>query len=86
MNAVKPAQKDHTKALFRVAYVLFVLLSVYNAVTGDWSDAASTLGIGLIFDPFASAKWEERKGWQKAWLLVHLLIVLALFAAAFFVK
>jgi succinate dehydrogenase hydrophobic anchor subunit len=86
MNAVKPAPHDKTKAFFRVAYVLFILLAIYYSVKGETGNAASNLGIGLIFDPFAPAKWQERKGWQKAWLLVHVTAVFALFAVTIFLK
>jgi glycerol uptake facilitator-like aquaporin len=86
MTAVKQAKPDKTRTLFRVAYVLFLLLVVYRLINGEVMEAASCLGIALIFDPFAPAKWEERKVWQKAWLVMHATIVCALFAAGFILK
>jgi hypothetical protein len=86
MNMTKPASQDKTRALFRVGYAAFLALVVYYLIKGELANAASNLGIALIFDPFAPAKWEERKGWQKGWLIVHVLGVIGLFAAGFLLK
>jgi len=86
MNAVKPTGQDRTKSMFRVGYALFLALVVYYLIKGEVTNAASNLGIALIFDPFAPAKWEERKAWQKGWLIVHVLGVIGLFAAGFLLK
>ena len=46
----------------------------------DYLQAASSLGIGLAFDPFdTEQKWNERPMWQKAVLIIQLGIVAALF-------
>jgi len=42
--------------------------------------AASSLGIGLAFDPFdTEQKWNERPTWQKVVLFAHLALVAAMF-------
>ena len=64
------------------------MLSIYFlAFSHDWMTAASNLGIALIFDPFVkSGTWENRKTWQKAWLLIHLLLVVGLFVTGLVLK
>ncbi|QDK77578.1 hypothetical protein EXU85_02795 [Spirosoma sp. KCTC 42546] len=60
----------------RVLYGAFVLLSLYFFLNGSYQDAASNLGLALIFDPFNQmVRWENRPRWQRAWLLVHLLVM-----------
>jgi hypothetical protein len=57
-----------------------MLLSVYHLVVAhSFSDAMSCLGIALIFDPFDnSVKWGNRPVYQRAWLVVHVILVLIL--------
>lgn len=73
-------KKDVTPQFYRVVYVLFVLLALYQILgRKDFIDGASSMGIALIFDPFdQSVSWNNRPTWQKAWLLVHLGIAAAL--------
>lgn len=65
----------------RFLYIGFVLLGIYQSVySKDVIQAASSFGIAMAFDPFNSEqKWNERPSWQKAVLIVHLAIVVALF-------
>lgn len=72
--------KDLTQGFYRIAYSLFILLAIYQVfVRKDFVDAASNMGIGLVFDPFnPKISWKERPNWQKAWLLIHLAIAAAL--------
>ena len=65
----------------RFLYIGFVLLGIYQSVySKDVILAASSFGIAMAFDPFNSEqKWNERPTWQKAVLIVHLAIVVALF-------
>lgn len=65
----------------RFLYIGFVLLGIYQSVySKDVTQAASSFGIAMAFDPFNSEqKWNERPIWQKAVLIVHLAIVVALF-------
>ena len=62
-------------------YASFVLLAIYYVVfSKDNSNAVATLGIALAFDPFKQEQpWNERPLWQRAWLVVHLACVAALF-------
>lgn len=42
--------------------------------------AAASLGIALAFDPFnTEQKWNDRPSWQKTSLIVHLVLVAAMF-------
>lgn len=72
--------KDLTPSFNRVAYGLFALLAIYQIfIKKDFIEAASSMGIALIFDPFnQSVTWNERPLWQRAWLIVHLAIAAAL--------
>jgi hypothetical protein len=65
----------------KVMYIAFILLGFYFAlVSKDYTQAAATMGIGFIFDPFdAEQKWNERPTWQKAVLFIHLALVAAFF-------
>lgn len=62
------------------AYGAFVLLALYFLVfSRDIESAMMNLGIALVFDPFnPDVAWQNRKTWQKAWLLVHVTIVFVL--------
>lgn len=61
----------------KVLYIAFILIGIYYFVASkDYVETASTLGIGLIFDPFNSdQKWNDRPFWQKAVLIIHLAVV-----------
>ncbi|MBI3219860.1 MAG: hypothetical protein HYZ44_10135 [Bacteroidetes bacterium] len=68
-----------TFPILRILYGAFVALGIYYLLRKDISEAMSTLGIGLIFDPFdQQVKWNDRPAYQKIWLVVHLSIVLGL--------
>lgn len=73
--------KDYSFIYNRVLYGLFVFLMIfYVLIKQEYLDAASALGIALLFDPFnQKTPWNERPIWQKMWLIVHLLLVLVLF-------
>ena len=86
MTIIKTGKQDTSLVVNRLLYSGFLLLCLYFLVKGDVTDAASNLGIALIFDPFAPATWQERKNWQKAWLLVHVTLVIGLFIAGFLWK
>ncbi len=61
-------------------YIGFVLLGLFQAIfTKNFIEAASSLGIGLAFDPFnTDQKWNERAIWQKGILIIHLFTVISL--------
>ncbi|MFY8036548.1 MAG: hypothetical protein ACOVMQ_05225 [Cyclobacteriaceae bacterium] len=66
-------------SVLRIMYGAFVALGIYYLLRKDISEAMSTLGIGLIFDPFdQQVKWNDRPAYQKIWLMVHLSVVLGL--------
>lgn len=68
-------------AFNKYLYIGFVILGFYQAIAShDYIQAASSLGIGLAFDPFnPEQKWNERPIWQKTVLIVHLALVAAMF-------
>ena len=62
-------------------YIGFVLLGLYELwVKKSVLEAATQLGIALIFDPFdQNQPWKERPQWQKAILIIHLALMGGLF-------
>lgn len=72
---------NNNAMIMRIAYALFIALSVYHIFYNKaYIDAASTMGIALIFDPFDPLiPWDKRPIWQRGWLIVHLGIAAALF-------
>ena len=62
----------------RYGYGLYMILVIYLAIKGDYVWAFTNLGVALVFDPFdTTVKWQHRPIYQKAWLLVHVAIMLA---------
>lgn len=86
MTIIKTGQQDKTLVVNRLLYCGFLLLCLYFLVKGDVTDTASNMGIALIFDPFAPVAWQGRKKWQKAWLIVHVTLVIGLFLVGFLWK
>lgn len=72
---------------YRVAYVLFVLIAIYYIISGkDYLEAAATLGIALIFDPFKpEIPWNEKPTWQKSVLITHLILSFGLLILGIFI-
>jgi hypothetical protein len=62
-------------------YVGILALGLYQALMNkDYIQAASSMGIGLAFDPFdTEQKWTDRPTWQKSVLIIHLAWVAAMF-------
>ena len=62
-------------------YVGFLALGLYQALLNrDYIQAASSMGIGLAFDPFdTEQKWTDRPTWQKSVLIIHLAWAAAMF-------
>ena len=67
--------------LNKFLYFGFLFVGLFQIFfSKDYLQAASSLGIGLAFDPFdTEQKWNERPMWQKAVLIIQLGIVAALF-------
>lgn len=77
-NPVTTEQKNKTAL---VGYLAFLLLGLYFLVQKEYGEAASMMGIGLIFDPFnPSTPFSQRPLYQKLVLIGHLATVLTLFA------
>ena len=71
----------------RIGYVAFVVFAGYHLLAHrDYAMAASSLGIGLIFDPFGPAAWPERPLWQRAVLLLQVLATFGLFRYSWFIE
>jgi hypothetical protein len=85
-ETVVPQGRDVTKKFNRIAYGLSVLLALYFLfISKDVSQAAGTMGIALIFDPFdQKVSFGKRPFYQRAWLIIHLICVLALFGFTIF--
>ena len=88
MTQTSETKKDYSVNWYRFLYVAFVLFSAYFLfVSKDLSSAVSNLGIALVFDPFdQKMSWEKRPIWQRAWLLIHLSLVLLGFGFMIFSK
>lgn len=69
------------KSINKFLYIGFLLLGLYQVIfSKDYMQAASSLGIGLAFDPFdTEQKWNDRPTWQKTVLIIHLALVAAMF-------
>ncbi len=80
-------KNSRSMTINRFLYVAFVLLGIYNLVLrGDPADAMSNLGIALIFDPFdQKVSWGNRPTYQRAWLIVHVILVFVLLGVALWV-
>jgi hypothetical protein len=62
-------------------YIGFILVGFFQLFfSKDFMQAGSSIGIALAFDPFdQEQKWNDRPTWQKAVLLIHLVVVFVLF-------
>lgn len=67
--------------IMQFLYAGFTALGIFQAIRGEFNQAAIHLGIALAFDPFnPNQTWKERPLWQKAALIVHLGLCAAFFA------
>lgn len=66
----------------KLVYAAFSLLGLFFfIVQGSISEGLIYLGLALVFDPFdQSVTWKARPTYQRAWLIIHLLLALTLFA------
>lgn len=60
-------------------YLGFISLGCYSIFAKqDWSQLAGHWGIAFLFDPFkVDQPWGQRPRWQRAVLIVQLLVVLS---------
>lgn len=84
----KEIDQKSTVTIIRIAYLLFILLSLYHILYNEnYIDAATNLGIALVFDPFDQNKvWNNRPRWQRIWLLVHLILAVGLLVYGFYLS
>lgn len=75
-------------SFYRVGYALFILLGLYQLLSeNDFTSAASSFGIGLIFDTFDRyQKWGEKPVWQRTILLFQLGFALMLLVYGLLLK
>lgn len=88
MTTTEANVKTNYPRLFnRLMYGGFVAISLYQLlIHKDLSDAMSNLGIALIFDPFdPKVSWANRPIYQRAWLIVHVMVVFVLLGMIFWV-
>jgi hypothetical protein len=66
--------------IMQFLYGGFTALGIFQAIHGEFNQAAISLSIALINDPFnPNQTWKERPLWQKAALLIHLGLCAAFF-------
>ncbi|MBX7181661.1 MAG: hypothetical protein K1X82_06080 [Bacteroidia bacterium] len=87
---MEPSKESSTQQplLFnKMAYGAFVLLGLYFLIFNkSVSDFLIQFGIALVFDPFDPAiRWNNRPIYQRAWLLIHVSILLVVAIWFFFV-
>jgi hypothetical protein len=72
----------------RVTYGAFTLLGLcFCFLLNDKSTGVIQFGIALVFDPFdQTVTWAKRPLYQRAWLVGHLIIELALFTWMIFLS
>ncbi len=80
-QAITSKQLIQSNRINRAGYGLFLALSAYLLIKGDYDMAVTNFGIALVFDPFdAAVKWSDRPLYQRAWLLCHVGLSFAGFA------
>lgn len=69
---------NRSNGINRYTYAIYMVLVIYLFIKGDYVWAFTNLGVALLFDPFdTNVKWQHRPFYQKAWLLVHVALMLA---------
>jgi hypothetical protein len=77
----------NNKLIMRICYAAFVVLGIYFFLRGEWSSGVTQFGIALVFDPFdQEVTWKQRPFYQKAWMLIHLTLLLVFFVLMFYVE
>lgn len=79
----KPAAKNFNKP----AYIVFMIAGLCFLIAKDFSNVFIFWGIALALDPFnTSIPFEKRPLYQRAWLLIHVVLTLAPLAYMIAVK
>jgi len=81
METQETTTKDFSQTFSKFAYGAFVALSLYFLIVShSLSDFVMQFGIALVFDPFdQKVAWNERPFYQKAWFIVHTVILFGAF-------
>lgn len=84
MEQMKTIENKSSTRFNRILYGMFILLAIYQSVISlNFIEAATAMGIALIFDPFNPQQpWNERPIWQRVWLILHLAIAAGLLGFA----
>ena len=78
-------QNDKSIFFNRLAYGLLVLVAIVMVLMKDYSTAVTNFALALVFDPFnQTVPWGKRTLYQRAWLIIHLLLALAGFGLLLF--
>lgn len=82
------ANQDGTTLFSKMAYGAFVLLALYFLlVNKSLGDFLIQFGIALVFDPFdQTVCFNERPLYQRIWMIVHLVVLLAAAVYHFFLS
>ena len=77
-NNVSSKPKDWTNSFNKILYTGFLLIAIfYLLFSKNITEALTSLGIALIFDPFNPKQaWSQRPFYQRIWLFLHVAIVL----------
>lgn len=76
-QAITTENNAQSNKINRLAYILYMVLVLFQFITGSYEWAVANMGIALVFDPFASVKWQDRTKSQKALLFLHLALLIA---------
>ena len=68
----------------KFVYGVFVVAAIIFICVRDYSSFMIFGGISLAFDPFdQSQAFNKRPMWQRVWLVVHVLVVMAVMLTSF---
>lgn len=69
------------------AYASMMFLALFLFIKGDYTWAFTNLGIAMVFYPFdTKVKGNNRPFFQKAWLLIHLVITVTALLIMWLIK
>jgi hypothetical protein len=71
--------KPKQQKVNRMVYGIFTIAGLVFMLLKDWNNALIFFGLAPVFDPFTPIKFNERPGWQQAWLVVHVAVTMGLF-------
>lgn len=83
-ETITVCNKPQSTNINRAGYILFLVLVLFQVIKGDYDWAVANMGTALVFDPFAPLQWQERTKFQKAWLYIHLTLLITGVAFLFF--